>query len=147
MHIMKKLTTLFSFLFLVIIAYSQTNSLDSAWVRENYYKVEKMIPTRDGIKLYTAIYLPKDSSEKHPILLRRTPYSASPYGANNFPDAFWNTYYRLYMRENYIMVVQDVRGKYMSEGQFVDVRPFNTNKSGIQTDEASDTYDAIDWLV
>ncbi|HYK56762.1 MAG TPA: CocE/NonD family hydrolase, partial [Flavisolibacter sp.] len=74
-------------------------------------------------------------------------YSSGPYGESNFPESFWNSYYRLYMRENYIMVVQDVRGRYMSEGDFVDVRPFNTNKSGIQTDEASDTYDAIDWLV
>src|SRR5690348_6714608 len=132
MHIMKKLTTLFLLLLFVVIAYSQANSLDSAWVKENYYKVEKMIPMRDGIKLYTAIYLPKDSSEKHPILLRRTPYSAAPYGANNFPDAFWNSYYRLYMRENYIVVVQDVRGRYMSEGQFVDVRPYVENKTGDQ---------------
>jgi uncharacterized protein len=147
MHIMKKLTTLFSFLFFVLTIYAQTNTLDSAWVKENYYKVEKMIPMRDGIKLYTAIYLPKDSSEKHPILIRRTPYSCSPYGANNFPDGFWNTYYRLYMRENYIMVVQDVRGKYMSEGEFVDVRPYIENKTGDQVDEASDTYDAVDWLI
>lgn len=127
--------------------HAQTNTLDSAWVRENYYKVEKMIPMRDGIRLYTAIYLPKDSSEKHPVLLRRTPYSAAPYGANNFPDAFWNSYYRLYMREHYIMVVQDVRGKYMSEGQFVDVRPYIENKTGQQVDEASDTYDAVEWLI
>lgn len=147
MHFMKKFSLAFSFLFLVFFSYSQTNTLDSAWVKENYYKVEKMIPMRDGIKLYTAIYLPKDSSEKHPILLRRTPYSASPYGANNFPDAFWNSYHRLYMRENYIMVVQDVRGRYMSEGEFVDVRPYIENKTGNQFDEASDTYDAVEWLV
>lgn len=144
---MRKIAFLFSFLFFTVFIYAQTNTLDSAWVKENYYKVEKMIPMRDGIKLYAAIYLPKDSSEKHPILLRRTPYSAAPYGSNNFPDAFWNSYYRLYMRENYIMVVQDVRGRYMSEGEFVDVRPYIENKTGNQTDEASDTYDAVDWLV
>jgi putative CocE/NonD family hydrolase len=144
---MKKLRSLVFLLFIVFTADAQTNSLDSAWVKENYYKVEKMIPMRDGIKLYTAIYLPKDSSEKHPILLRRTPYSSSPYGVNNFPDAFWNSYYRLYLRENYIMVVQDVRGKYMSEGEFVDVRPYIENKTGTRIDEASDTYDAVDWLV
>jgi uncharacterized protein len=143
---MKKPGILFSFLFFVLFVNAQ-NSLDSAWIKENYYKVEKMIPMRDGVKLYTAIYLPKDSSEKHPILLRRTPYSAAPYGANNFPDAFWNTYHRVYMRENYIMVVQDVRGKYMSEGEFVDVRPYIENKTGTQVDEASDTYDAVDWLI
>jgi putative CocE/NonD family hydrolase len=147
MHIMKRMSFLIPFLFFILTVHAQTNTLDSAWVRENYYKVEKMIPMRDGIKLYSAIYLPRDSSEKHPILMRRTPYSSAPYGANSFPDAFWNSYYRLYMRENYIMVVQDVRGKYMSEGAFVDVRPYIENKTGMQVDEASDTYDAVDWLI
>jgi putative CocE/NonD family hydrolase len=144
---MKKITGLFLLLFTSIIASAQTNTLDSAWVRDNYIKVEKMIPMRDGAKLFTAIYLPKDTTEKHPFLMRRTPYSAAPYGSNNFPDAFWNSYYRLYLREGYIMVVQDVRGKYMSEGDFVDVRPYNSNRSGTQIDEASDTYDAVDWLI
>ena len=128
-------------------SFAQTNTLDSAWVRENYYKWERLIPMRDGKKLFTAIYVPKDTTEKHPILLRRTPYSAAPYGENNFPESFWNSYHRLYMRENYIMVVQDVRGRYMSEGEFVDVRPFQENKSGTTIDEASDTYDAVDWLI
>jgi putative CocE/NonD family hydrolase len=130
-----------------LLSSSQTNTLDSAWVRENYYKMERMIPMRDGKSLFTAIYIPKDTSEKHPILMRRTPYSSAPYGEAFFPDAFWNSYYRLYLRENYIMVVQDVRGRYMSEGEFVDVRPYNSSKSGVQNDEASDTYDAVDWLI
>lgn len=143
---MKRLLPLL-FALLSIAARSQTNTLDSAWVRENYTKLERMIPMRDGQKLYTAIYLPKDQSEKHPILMRRTPYSAAPYGEASFPDAFWNSYYRLYLRENYIMVVQDVRGRYLSEGSFVDVRPFDPLKSGSRVDEASDTYDAVDWLV
>jgi hypothetical protein len=143
---MKRLV--FSFLiFFSVSSYAQTNSLDSAWVREHYTKIERMVPMRDGIKLFTAIYLPKDTTEKHPILMRRTPYSAAPYGVNNFPESFWNSYHRLYMREQYIMVVQDVRGRYMSEGTFVDVRPFVTNKTGTTIDEASDTYDAVDWLV
>jgi hypothetical protein len=130
-----------------LYALSQSNTLDSAWVRDNYYKIERMIPMRDGKKLFTSIYIPKDTTEKHPILLRRTPYSAGPYGEKNFPESFWNSYYRLYMRENYIMVVQDVRGKFMSEGDYVDVRPYNPNKTGTQIDEASDTYDAVDWLL
>ncbi|HVG41081.1 MAG TPA: CocE/NonD family hydrolase, partial [Chitinophagaceae bacterium] len=125
---------------------AQTNTLDSAWIKDNYYKIERMIPMRDGIKLFTAIYIPKDTTEKHPILLRRTPYSAAPYGEKSFPE-FWNSYQRLYLRENYIMVVQDVRGKYMSEGDYVDVRPYNPNKKGTEFDEASDTYDAVDWLI
>ena len=143
---MKRLSTLVFLSVISLTVYSQTNTLDSAWVKQNYYKLERMIPMRDGIKLYTAIYVPRDSSERHPILIRRTPYSSAPYG-DGFPEAFWNTYYRVYMRENYIIVVQDVRGKYMSEGEFVDVRPYIDNKSGNQVDEASDTYDAVDWLV
>ena len=85
--------------------------------------------------------------------MNRTPYSCAPYGENNF-RAFWDNHWRYYMRRNYIIVLQDVRGRWMSEGEFVDVRPFNPNKKamsddrqGIEFDEASDTYDAIDWLV
>ena len=144
---MKRTAGLLFFLLLFFASFSQTNTLDSAWVRENYYKIERMVPMRDGKKLFTAIYIPRDSTEKHPILMRRTPYSAAPYGEDRFPDAYWNTYQRLYMREHYIMVVQDVRGRYMSEGDFVDVRPFNPDKKGNEIDEASDTYDAIQWLV
>ena len=133
------------FLFFVLQAAAQ-NSQDSAWIRDNFYKTERMIPMRDGVKLFTSIYIPKDVTEKHPILLRRTPYSCSPYGEDKW-EAFWNNHLRYYLREGYIMVKQDVRGRWMSEGEFMDVRPFNPNKSGQQVDEASDTYDAIDWLV
>ena len=143
---MNKLLNLLLLLFISGISFAQTNTLDSAWIRDNYYKIERMVPMRDGIKLFTAIYIPKDSTEKHPILMRRTPYSSAPYGEQNFPD-FWNSYQRLYFRENYIIVVQDVRGKFMSEGDFVDVRPYNPNKTGTQIDEASDTYDAVEWLI
>jgi uncharacterized protein len=144
---MKAFYALFFSILISAFCSAQTNTLDSAWVKDNYYKIEKMIPMRDGNKLFTAVYIPKDSSEKHPILMKRTPYSAGPYGEANFPESFWNSYYRLYMRENYIMVVQDVRGKYMSEGDYMDVRPYITNKKGSQIDEGSDTYDAVDWLV
>ncbi|HEY0679532.1 MAG TPA: CocE/NonD family hydrolase [Chitinophagaceae bacterium] len=122
------------------------NSQDSAWIRDNYYKIERLIPMRDGVKLFTSIYIPKDTLEKHPVLLRRTPYSCAPYGEDKW-ESFWNNHLRYYMREGYIMVKQDVRGRWMSEGEFEDVRPFKNNKTGNQTDEASDTYDAIDWLI
>jgi putative CocE/NonD family hydrolase len=122
-------------------------SLDSAWIRENYYKIERMVPMRDGVKLFTSIYVPKDSTEKHPILMNRTPYSCSPYGEQQFRN-MWSDYHRLYCRENYIIVFQDVRGRYMSEGVFEDIRPFNPDKKTNQDiDEASDTYDAIEWLI
>jgi putative CocE/NonD family hydrolase len=129
-----------------VFGLSAQNSQDSAWIRDNYYKIERYIPMRDGVKLFTSIYIPKDSTETHPILFRRTPYSCAPYGENNW-EAFWNNHLRYYLREGYIMVKQDVRGRWMSEGEFVDVRPFNPNKKGNEYDEASDTYDAIDWLV
>src|SRR5688572_31250197 len=118
---MKKLVLSLLIICFVSVSFSQTNSLDSSYVKENYYKWERMIPMRDGKKLYTAIYIPKDASEKHPILMRRTPYSSAPYGETNFPESFWNSYHRLYLREQYIMVYQDVRGKYMSEGEYVDI--------------------------
>jgi putative CocE/NonD family hydrolase len=102
---------------------------------------------RDGIKLFTSIYVPKDNSENHPILMERTPYSCAPYGEDKWKD-YWNSYLKAYLREGYIMVIQDVRGRYMSEGDFVDVRPFIPDKkSAKDIDEASDAYDAIDWLV
>jgi uncharacterized protein len=137
---------LFYFLFLFPLTAISQHAQDSAWIRDNYYKIERYIPMRDGVKLFTSIYIPKDTTETHPILMKRTPYSCAPYGENKF-QAYWNSYLRYYLRENYIMVTQDVRGRWMSEGEFVDVRPFNENKKGNEIDEASDTYDAIDWMI
>ncbi len=142
---MKKLAFLFFFLPLLVTA--QTNSRDSAWIVDNYYKIERSIPMRDGIHLFTSIYLPKDTTEDHPILMMRTPYSCRPYGTVNYRN-FWDNHWKYYLREGYIIVIQDVRGRWMSEGKFVDVRPFIPNKKSDQeVDEASDTYDAIDWLI
>lgn len=119
---------------------------DSVWIVNNYVKKEVLIPMRDGVKLFTSIYAPKDQREKHPILLTRTPYSCAPYGETVFAPV-WNGYLKNYFREGYIMVTQDVRGRWMSEGEFVNIRPFNPNKKSTEIDEASDTYDAIDWLL
>lgn len=134
-------------LFTVLISQAQTQyTLDSAWIRDNYVKTETMIPMRDGTKLFTAIYAPKDQSEKHPVLMTRTPYSCAPYGEDRYRN-FWDNHWRYYMREGYIIVLQDVRGRWMSEGDFVDVRPFiKDKKAKTDIDEASDTYDTIDWL-
>lgn len=140
----KILFSVLLFLF-VTISYSQ-NEQDSAWIRDNYTKQEQYITMRDGVKLFTSIYLPNDKSEKHPILMMRTPYSCRPYGTD-FSSRLWGGHWKYYARENYIIVMQDVRGRWMSEGEFEDVRPFNKNKKGNEIDEASDTYDAIDWLV
>jgi putative CocE/NonD family hydrolase len=144
---MKKIVLLLFTLLLITFANAQYEQ-DSAWFRDNYFKKESLIPMRDGVKLFTAAYIPKDVTEKHPILLLRTPYSCYPYGETSFNASFWQRYFRYYAREGYIVVFQDVRGRVMSEGTFVDVRPFIPNKKTNQDiDEASDTYDTIDWLI
>ncbi len=142
---MKKYFCLLLFAILFITNLNAQN-IDSIWVTENYYKVEKMVPMRDGISLFTAFYIPKDTA-KHPILLNRTPYSCSPYGADKLNPRIYSTYWLNYLKEGYIIAIQDVRGRWMSEGEFVDVRPFNPTKKGKEIDEASDTYDAIEWMV
>ena len=139
----------FFFFLLLTIFYlnGMAQNEDSAWVRDNYYKIERMIPMRDGIKLFTAFYIPKDTSAKHPILFNRTPYTCMPYGEAKFNPRIYETYWINYLKEGYIIAIQDVRGKWMSEGDYVDVRPFNPVKKGTDIDEASDTYDAIDWMI
>ncbi|MCU0395353.1 MAG: CocE/NonD family hydrolase, partial [Chitinophagaceae bacterium] len=129
-----------------LLSIAQPFEADSAFIVNNYVKWERMVPMRDGISLFTSIYIPKDSAEKHPLIITRTPYSCAPYGADKF-RAIWNTNHGLYAMKKYIIVFQDVRGRYMSEGEFEDVRPFNPNKQALETDEATDTYDALEWLV
>ena len=131
-------------LLLPFLVQSQPN--DSAWMANNYTKKELYIPMRDGTKLFTSLYLPKSSTEKHPFLLSRTPYSCAPYGETKTKN--FRNYQKAYLTGGYIMVTQDVRGRWMSEGTFVDVRPYNPNKkTSTDIDEASDTYDTVDWLV
>ena len=115
-------------------------------VKANYTKSEHMIPMRDGVKLFTAAYSPKDTSQKYPILLNRTPYSCAPYGADAYKENIGPS--PLFAKEDYIVVYQDVRGAWMSEGTYVNMRPQNEHKSKpSDIDESSDTYDTIDWLV
>ncbi len=114
-------------------------------VKENYNKQEVSIVMRDGIKLHTTIYSPKDTSKKYPILLQRTPYSCAPYGPDEFRKNIGPN--QTLMQEGYIIVYQDVRGRWNSEGVYDNMRAFIPNKKKKQTDEASDTYDTIDWLV
>jgi uncharacterized protein len=119
---------------------------DSLFISQNYDKQEYMIPMRDGIKLYTVVYTPKDKTQKYPILLNRTPYAVGPYEANLLKSTLGPS--MLFAREKFIFVYQDVRGKFMSEGIFVDVRPIiDVKKNNKEIDESSDTYDTIDWLI
>lgn len=141
-----KLFVLISCLFALRSGHSQT--IDEAWIRAHYTKKEYSIAMRDGVKLFTAVYMPNDNSEKHPFIMTRTPYSCAPYGEDKINPRFWQGHWSKYLQEGYIFVIQDVRGRWMSEGTFTDVRPFNPNKKKkTDIDEASDTYDAVDWLV
>ncbi|MFZ0735146.1 MAG: CocE/NonD family hydrolase [Candidatus Sulfotelmatobacter sp.] len=115
-------------------------------VKEHYTKYEFRIPMRDGVHLFTSVYVPKDSSRKYPFLIDRTPYSVSPYGVDQYrtqlgpsPD---------FDKAGYIFVFQDVRGRYMSEGTFIEMRPHIDHKKSKQdVDDSSDLYDTIDWLL
>lgn len=128
-----------------IVTYAQTPA-DSAYIKDNYVKLERKIKMRDGISLFTSIYIPKDQSKNYPILLNRTPYTVAPYGETEFKKTLGPS--MLFVREGYIFAYQDVRGKWMSEGEYVDVRPINpVKKTNKDIDESTDTYDTIDWLV
>lgn len=115
-------------------------------IKDNYTKTETMIPMRDGINLFTQIYAPKNQSQKYPVLIKRTPYSIRYYGPNNYPSTLGPN--SLYAPEGFIFVYQDVRGKFKSEGEFIVMKPHKTVKRGPKdTDESSDTYDTIEWLL
>ena len=112
---MRKIISALFFILLASVVVAQYEQ-DSAWIRDNYTKLEQYIPMRDGIKLFTSIYIPNDKSEKHPVLMVRTPYSCAPYG-KDYSSRLWGGHWRYYARENYIIVTQDVRGRWMSEGE------------------------------
>jgi hypothetical protein len=116
------------------------------YIRDNYVKQEQQIPMRDGVKLFTVVYLPKDTTQKYPLLMNRTPYSVGPYGKDKYRGSLGPN--RLFPKEGYIFVSQDVRGCYLSEGKFEDMRPHMAKKTSPRDiDESTDTYDTIDWLV
>jgi putative CocE/NonD family hydrolase len=117
----------------------------AAWLAEHYTKYEHRIPMRDGIRLFTRVYVPKERSQLWPIVLTRTPYALKPYGADNYSDPAGS--FEILAKDTFILVTQDVRGRFASEGEYVHVRPFNPAKVGTDTDENSDTWDTIDWLV
>src|SRR6266481_5973556 len=115
-------------------------------VKEHYTKYEYRIAMRDGVRLFTSVYVPKDDSKAYPFLINRTPYSVAPYGVDQYrtqlgpsPD---------FDKAGYIFVNQDVRGRFMSEGTFVEMRPHIDNKkSKSDVDDSSDLYDTIEWLL
>ena len=132
-------------LFILGVPFSSYSQSSEA-LKQKYDKQEVYITMRDGIRLFTSIYTPKNNSVTHPILLNRTPYDIEPGGKESY-----NYFVQLYSRytdDEYIMVFQDVRGKYMSEGEFEDIRPvIPEKKSKKDIDESTDTWDSVDWLV
>ena len=127
-------------------AVAQQPDPEADCVRTNYAKFEYMIPMRDGIKLFTCVYVPNDRSQTYPILLTRTPYSCRPYGADKYKDKLGPNI--RFSKEGYIFAYQDVRGRFMSGGTFVDMTPHAADKKSKQDiDESTDTYDTIEWLI
>lgn len=121
---------------------------DSVYIKNNYDKTEVQIPMRDGTKLFTSIYTPKDKTKVYPILMQRTCYSVAPYGITRYRKSLGPS--KFLMKDGYIFVYQDVRGRWMSEGQFDNMRPNipgNDRKNKTAVDESSDTWDTVDWLV
>ncbi len=129
-------------LFLALSCYGQ----GLEFIKSHYTKYEFQIPMRDGKRLFTSVYVPKDTAETYPIMLTRTPYNVGPYGVENYKTSLGPS--DRFGREQFIFVYQDVRGRYMSEGDFVNMTPHRPVKRGPQdTDESTDTYDTIEWLV
>ncbi|MEZ4446687.1 MAG: CocE/NonD family hydrolase [Polyangiaceae bacterium] len=118
-------------------------------IREHYTKYEYRVPMRDGVRLHTTAYVPKDRSRRYPILMQRTPYSVAPYGVDNYPQKSDERALRrlgpsaAFIADGFIILLQDVRGRMMSEGEFVDIRP--RNATGV--DEATDAWDTVDWAI
>ncbi|QEM07773.1 CocE/NonD family hydrolase [Mucilaginibacter rubeus] len=134
-------------LFVLVLLYAGVNA-QSNYVKEHFTKKEVYITMRDGVKLFTSIYTPKDASSqnKYPMMMMRTCYSIAPYGEDKYPQRLGPS--EIMMKEGYIFVYQDVRGRWKSEGNWTNMTPVIDNKkSKKDVDEGSDTYDTIDWLV
>ena len=129
------------------VAYAQApaNPPSEYSIKEHYTKYEHFIPMRDGKKLFAAVYIPKDQSKPYPFLIERTPYSAGPYGVDFSPRRLGPA--PEFTKAGYIFVVQDVRGRYMSEGKFIEMTPHNPNKKATDVDESSDMFDSVEWLL
>ncbi len=116
------------------------------YIPAEYEKFEYRIPMRDGKRLFTAVYVPKDLSNTYPIMLTRTPYSVAPYGTESYPATLGPS--EELATDGYIFAYQDVRGRMMSEGEFINMTPYKPSKSSSRdVDESTDAYDTIDWLI
>ena len=143
---MNQKTFLKALLLLIILSSAFVYPQGKEYILNHYNKHEYRIEMRDGAKLFTAVYSPRDTSINYPVLMVRTPYTVAPYGEKNYPDGFEVP--EEMVTDGYIFVFQDVRGCFMSEGQFINMRPYIPDKKNKNdVDESSDTYDTIDWLI
>jgi len=148
---MKTITNRLLLLFVLVTSFSalaadKKSDPRADYIRANYTKYEYQIPMRDDVKLFTSVYVPNDDSKTYPMMFQRTPYRVAPYGADKYKTRLGPS--DAFEKEGFIFVFQDVRGKFMSEGEFVNMRPQDAYKRGNSaTDDATDTYDSIEWLV
>ncbi|MFZ1137235.1 MAG: CocE/NonD family hydrolase [Candidatus Korobacteraceae bacterium] len=145
-RVLPAITLLITITFVQTFAQNKPEAPQPFDVRAHYTKYEYSIPMRDGKKLFTSIYVPKDSAHSYPFLMDRTPYSVAPYGVDNYKTAIGPS--ESFEKSGYIFVYQDVRGRYMSEGTFIEMRPhIDHPASNNDVDESTDTYDTIEWLL
>ncbi len=148
---MKTITNRLLLIFVLVTSFSalaadKKSDPRADYIRANYTKYEYQIPMRDDVKLFTSVYVPNDDSKTYPMMFQRTPYRVAPYGADKYKTRLGPS--EAFEKEGFISVFQDVRGKFMSEGEFVNMRPQDAYKRGNSaTDDATDTYDSIEWLV
>jgi uncharacterized protein len=130
----------------VLLAVGSAQAQGREYIQAHYTKQEHLVPMRDGVRLFTVVYVPKDTTRQYPIMFERTPYSISPYGPEAYPEELGPS--EAFAREGFIFAFQDVRGRFMSEGTFVDMRPHQPAKrTAHDIDESTDTWDTIDWLI
>jgi len=129
---------LFAILLISIVQHTPAQSQ----TEDKYNRREVMITMRDGVKLHTVIFTPKNQTEALPFLIERT-----PYGVNDYPSPEKNGYVKDMADDGYIFVYQDIRGRYLSEGKFEMQRFTRNKKDATAIDESTDTYDTIDWLL
>ncbi len=141
-----RIAVLFLILSAVLMPRAWAQAKEEFNVREHYTKYEYRIPMRDGVHLFTSVYVPKDMSVAYPFLVDRTPYSVAPYGEDQYRPSLGPS--EVFERAGYIFVYQDVRGRYMSEGKFVEMLPHIDEKQGNKdVDDSSDMYDTVEWLL
>lgn len=142
-----RISKLILLIFLLLLSCEKANP-DTEFIKANYDKQDVQIPMRDGVKLYATVYTPKDKSVTYPFLIKRTPYSAGPY-YDEFPDHLGPTGSNRFQEEKFIFVYQDVRGRFMSEGYFLNMTPAcpHDDPKDNCVDESTDTYDTVEWLL